>query len=216
MKYNIIFIVLLVSCIFNTSCTHNKLTNKETEYKELTDSLRKAWTLSICYKVYRADTTCTYCRYDGLKQWNKNMEDYKNDSTALSQAILSIYSKDSNYIKYLKSFKKSRRDFPNYEHFTKRNIPMESDHWNVWKISKFYSPRNNAYLNLILNYYLNTEQKSIKLLLFVDYITDNKILTEDLYERLDKIFEKYGYEDKEKIREAILEDFGACIILEGM
>ena len=208
----IIILVLLTICVINTSCTNTSYSNKNVEYKELTDSLRKAWTLSICYKVYRVDTTCTYCRYYGLKQWNKNMEEYKSDSTALKKAIKSIYAKDSNFIKYLKSIKKSTKHFKNYEYFSKINIPMESNLLEVWNISKFYCLRNNAYLNLILNYYLNPDHTTIKLLLNVHLY----IKTEDLYNKLDKIFEKYGYADKEKTRKAILEDFDNLIVLEGV
>jgi hypothetical protein len=77
--------------------------------------------------------------------------------------------------------------------------------------NEYFSKMNNVALTLILNYYLNTEQKTIKLLLDAVYVMKNSIATEDLYQKLDKIFEKFGYEDKDKIREAILKDFGKCI-----
>ncbi|MEI6090480.1 MAG: hypothetical protein WCR42_08525 [bacterium] len=208
MKLNMIFIVLLVICIFNTSCTQNRFTNKDTEYKQLIDSLRCAWTLSICNKT----GVGIKCRYERLDQWNKSIEEYKNDSTALKKAIKSFYAKDSTLIKYLKGFKKVKRNFPNFEHFSNRNFLLESDNLPLFNIIDFYHQKNNAYLDLILNYYLNTDHTSIKLLLNVH----KYMLTEDLYNRIEKIFEKYGYADKEKIRVAILEDFGSLIALEGM
>ncbi|MEI6090481.1 MAG: hypothetical protein WCR42_08530 [bacterium] len=208
MKKDIIYLVILVICIFNTSCTQNRYTNKDTEYKQLIDSLRCAWTLSICHKV----SAGTECRYEGLDMWNKSMEVYINDSTALKKAIKSFYANDSNLIKYLKSFKKVKKRIPNFEHFSNRNFLLESDNLPLFNIIDFYHQKNNAYLDLILNYYLNTDHTNIKLLLNVH----KYMLTEDLYNRIEKIFEKYGYADKEKIRVAILEDFGSLIALEGM
>jgi len=216
MRKNIIFIVLLLICIFNTSCTHNRLTNKGTEYKQLIDSLQNAYTLTICYKSYRVKEGCTVCDYVNLERWNKSIEDYRNDSIALDKAIIDFYSKDQNFIKYLIDYKKVKSRFSNFTGFSNNNLLFVKDARIFLKIGQFYRKPKNCCLDLILNYYLSTNPKKIKLLLNIDYIIDNKIQTKYLYKKLDKIFEKYGYADKENIRKAILEDFGSCIIMEGM
>ncbi|MEI6090482.1 MAG: hypothetical protein WCR42_08535 [bacterium] len=217
MKINMIFLVLMLLCGFITSCSQNNYAIKNPEYKQLIDTLRYAYTLNICYKSHRSKEESTICDYENLNRWNKSIDEYRNDSIALKNAIKSFYSKDSNLIKYLKSFKKVKKRIPNFDYFSNINLIFYSGDINVIiDLSKFYSKKNNAYLDLILNYYVNTDQTRIKLLLNCYVIKDSRISAEDLYGRLDKIFEKYGYEDKEKIRVAILEDFGSCITLDGM
>lgn len=159
-----------------------------------------------------------------LNSWNKTYSEYKYDSTQFYQTINSFYNSDTTMVFYLMNFALDTTYNEAFNHFSRFSGVLCSRAY--FEEGVFYSQKNTAYLNLILNYYINKDRNSIKLLFdlvntkvvvniyeraeggkFTAFTSINSTTAKELYAKMEMIFKQYGYSDRVKIKDAITEEF---------